>query len=313
MQNFRLLSYYEEDKLSYDEKINYYKSLKEFLQSIDTPIAKKIYLDFCNVMNKKIVRNIIEKVKGYDLIIENQNLIPNKPVIFASSHQDFHDHFNVVLSIPYHAIILNNVNVSKIVKIALGINGIEYVDRDNPASRFTSKMDLMEYLSKGKSIVIFPEGTYNCSPNKLILPFHSGVIDISKKMQVPIVPMIQEYFYENLEMNQKGKIEKCIVRFGQPINVGYSDNISSKKEELKEAFSTLRYNIIENKGIYKRSEISEQEYTNYLVSKLKTFESVNSSYEQECNSIYGVNDYFYTMFPINAVNVTKTKKLLKTQ
>lgn len=313
MQNFRLLSYYEEDKLSNDERINYYKNLKDFLQNVDTPINKKVYLDFCNIMNKKIVRGIIDKIKGYDLIIENQSLIPNNPVIFASSHQDFHDHFNVVLSIPYHAIILNNVNVSKIVKIALGINGIEYVDRDNPASRYTSKVDLMGYLAKGKSIVIFPEGTYNCSPNKLVLPFHPGVIDISRKMQVPIVPLVQEYFYENLDTNQKGKIEKCIVRFGQPINVSYNDSTLAKKEELKESFSTLRYDIIENKGIHKRSEISNQEYINYLLTRLKTFESVNSSYEQECNSIYGIDDYFYTMFPINAVNVEETKILLKTQ
>ena len=311
MDGFKLLSYYEEDSLSLEERVVYYQALKEYLKNLPMSASKKLYLDFCQAMNKKIVRGLLDKIKGYDLVVENQDLIPDQPVIFATTHQEFHDHFNVVLSIPYHAIILNNVNVSKAVKIAMGVNGIEYVDRNNPASRYTSKVELMEYVAKGKSVVVFPEGTFNCSPNKLVLPFHSGVLDISRKMQVPIVPLVQEYFYKDAEHSSDGKIEKCVVRFGKPITVSYDDKISDKKEELKEAFSTLRYEIYEGRGVHTRSEITEDEYVNTLISKLKTFESVKSSYEEEAASIYGANDYFYNLFPINAVGVEEANEKMK--
>lgn len=64
----------------------------------------------------------------------------------------------------------------------MGTNGIIYVERNSDLSRFESKIKLMHLLAHGKSVVVFPEGTYNCSPNKLHLPLHSGVIDMALKM-----------------------------------------------------------------------------------------------------------------------------------
>ena len=156
MDNFKILTYEDEKHLSVEEKKAYYIRLKEYLSSLKYSVPKERNLTICEILNKKIVRTIVAKIKGYDLFIENQSIIPNGPVIYASSHQDFNDHFNVVLSIPTHTIILNSSNVPSIIKLVMGIHGIEYVDRNNPQSRFESKLHLMEYLSKGKSIVVFP-------------------------------------------------------------------------------------------------------------------------------------------------------------
>lgn len=298
MKEFRLLSYEEETKLDLEDKIQYYINLKKYLKDLKQPLSQKLYLNLCAAMNKHGVRFVLDKIKPYELEVQNSQNIPSEPVIFASTHQNLYDHFNIVLAIPSHAIILNNINVSKFVKIAMGVNGIEYVDRNNPASRYTSKINLMKYIAKGKSIVVFPEGTYNCSPNKLILPIHSGVIDISRKMQVPIVPVVQEYFYtDDLQEND---IKKCIVRFGKPIDVKYEDDIETKKMELKESLATMRYDIMSENGISKRTSVSDDEYIDYLISKLKIYESVKTTYEDETSSIYGIDDDFYRYFSVNA-------------
>jgi len=304
MSDFQLFSYEEEKKLTIQEQKEYYIFLKEFLKKAHEPNSKKILNKIREVLNKKIVRDIIDEIKGYELEITGQENILKKPVIYATTHQDFYDHFNIVLSIPDHAIILNNINVSKIVKLAMNINGIQYVNRDDYVSKYNAKINLMKYISKGKSIVIFPEATYNCSPNKLVLPFHSGVIDISRKMQTPIIPVVQEYLYEN------NKVKKCFVHFGYPIKVEYDDNKLEKKEELRESFATIRYNLIEKKGLYSRNSINESEYIDYLTSKLKLLELVHSSYEIEEKSIYDYNNEFYQYFPLNAVDIEKAQKKL---
>lgn len=310
MDGFKILTYEEEKKLSTEEKKIYFIRLKEHLSSQKYSLAKEKYLSICEMLNKKIVRNIVDKIKGYDLFIENQSIIPNRPVIYASSHQDFNDHFNVVLSIPTYMIILNSSNVPNIIKVIMGIHGIEYVDRNDSKSRFKSKINLMEYLAKGKSIVVFPEATYNCSPNKPILPLHSGIIDIAKKMQVPIVPLVQEYDFDTSRLDGKNRVKSCTVRFGMPIYVSYDDDIQSKKEELRDAMATIRYNLIEKKGIFDRKTISNEEYISYLLSRLRIMGLMKVNYEIERSAIYGASDEFYQYHPINAVPYNEKGELL---
>lgn len=311
MGDFKILSYEEERKLSNDDKIKYYTELKRYLSSIKYSLSKKIFLKISENINQKVVRYIIDHIKGYNLYIENQKNIPGGPVIYASTHQDFNDHFNIVLAIPNHAIILNSICVPKLVKLAMNINGIEYVDRNCSQSRFNSKINLMEYLSKGKSIVVFPEGTFNCSPNRLILPIHSGVIDIAKKMQVPIVPVVQEYNFDTSKLDGRNRIKDCTIRFGKPINVSFYDDIHLKREELEESLSTIRFEIFKEKEISSRKSISEEEYISFLLSRLHTMELMGVNYEIEKETIYGANDEFYDYFPINAVFSSAQKELTK--
>lgn len=310
MNSFRILSYEEERNLSLEERKIYYINLKEYLSNLKNSKLNKIYLSTCQKLNKKIVRSAINLIKGYDLVIENQNLIPNSPVIFASSHQDFNDHFNVVLSVPTHTIILNSSTVPKVIKLVMGVNGIEYVNRDDSQSKFISKMNLMEHIAKGRSITVFPEGTFNCSPNKLILPLHSGVIDMAKKMQVPVVPLVQEYIFDNSKLDGKNRVISCTVRFGKPIYVSFEDDIQEKKDELRDAMATIRYNIIEEKEIFNRKTISNEEYISFLLSRLKTMKSMNVNYDIETSTIYGANDEIYQYYPINAVPYNERGELL---
>lgn len=313
MNSFKILSYKEEKELTIDERRKYYYDLKIYLKNLSESKIQKIYINICNQLNKKIVRGVIDKIKGYDLVITGQENIPDTPVIYASTHQDFNDHFNVVLSIPDHAIILNTNNVTKSFKFIMGVNGIVYVDRNNADDRFNSKMKLMKYVAKGKSIVVFPEGTYNCSPNKLHLPLHSGVIDIARKMQIPIVPLIQEYTYDDEILDGKTRVKKCRVHFGQPIYVNVEDNIKEKKEELSEIFSTIKYLLIEEKGLFKRENITVEEYINFVKARINTWKMVNVDINDERRTIYGYNDDFYLFHHINDVAFNENNELLETE
>lgn len=320
MDDFKVLSYEEEKKLTLSEKKEYYKNLREYLKSKKSTQVKKLYLGFCEKINGSFIRSVIDKIKGYKLYIEGAENIPdNTPVIYASTHQDYNDHFNVVLSIPDHAIILNTTTVTPLFKFLLGFNGIEYVDRTSSESRFNSKMNLMEYLSKGKSVVIFPEGTFNCSPNELVLPIHSGVIDMAKKMNVPIVPLIQEYKYDPNSSNYKKNVIECHVKFGKPIYVAPEDcldennneSFEAKKEELVEQFASIRYELMERKGMFERKKTSIKEYINFVLARYKTWKSCNVDIDEERKTIKGFADEKYLFTYINDVKYDENNEYVK--
>lgn len=313
MEKFKLLSYDEESRLSIDEKKQYYYNLKLYLQNQPLQINELKNLTFCQSINKYLVRHIIDKIKGYDLIVNGVENIPRGPVIYASTHQDFNDHFNIVLSIPEHAIILNTVSVTKSFKFLMGFNGIVYVDRKKQQSRFDSKLSLMKYISLGKSVVVFPEGTYNCSPNKLHLPLHSGVIDIARKMDVPIVPVVQEYIYQPNMVANNNNVVSCQVQFGTPIYVSLEDDKERKKQELSEAFATIRYELIEAKGIYNRESINNQEYIDYVLGRINTWKKINVDINDERKTIYNERDDFYLFHHINDVAFDDNGNLLPTE
>lgn len=308
--NFRILSYSEESKLTVDQKKQYYEDLKQYLVNLDNRFIDEQYTKLCDFLNPHI-KNLVERVKGYELIIDNTTNIPNSPVIFASSHQNFYDHFNMILSSPTNSIFLNNKNIPLATKLALMVNGVVFVDRTDAESKFNSKISLMKHIVNGKSIIIFPEGTYNCSPNRLILPLHTGAADIAKKMEVPIIPIVQEYFFDESRLDGKNRVVKCILRFGEPFYVCHKDDIKSKTLDLRDELATLRYSIMDEKGLYSRKIITPDEYINSVKIMLRTYKQQKVDYKTEEEAIYGSNEEFYSYFPINALAYSSNGKILQ--
>ncbi len=311
MENFRILSYEEESKLTSNELIAYYKSLKQYLLNYKNNILKNSYTNGCEELHP-LVRKIIDRIKNYDLTITGQENIPNSPVIYVSTHQDFYDHFNLILGVPEHTIILNNGRIALWMKILLNFNGIVYVDRNDSQSKFNSKIELMKYLAKGKSIAIFPEATYNCSPNKFHLRLYSGAVDIARKMQIPIIPIVQEYDYDPLITSYKC-VKSCELRFGTPVYVKYDDDISIKKEELSEQLATMRWDLIEQKGLYSRESITEQEYINYILSRRDSYQKAKVKESDELKALKGYGEEIYLFSYINAIDFDSDGHLLVPQ
>lgn len=63
------------------------------------------------------------------------------------------------------------------------------VDRGNAENRAKSVRNMMSILKKGISIVVFPEGTFNMTPNPL-KDFYDGAFRVSIETQTPIKPIL---------------------------------------------------------------------------------------------------------------------------
>lgn len=308
---FKVLSYEEEATLSKDMLLNYYKELKEYL--INTPFEMLSAGSFttCEKLNK-VIRPLLKQVCGYETIVDGYN--PEGLVgIYAHTHQSKYDHINFVTSNPNHTILLNSEVLANIYKFVLNLNGVVYMNKLSKDSRAKAKLEMIKVLLNNKSVTMFPETTWNCSPNKLFLPSRFGIVDIAKKTGLPIIPVVQEYEYNEEKKDGKERVKKVHVRYCEPIDIHPFDNNIEMMEKYKEAIATTRWNLISEKGIYSRNEVSNKEYSNFLKGKIRNLKKAGIDIDVERQGIFLSDSDFYLFHHINDVECDEKDNLLSTK
>ena len=312
MAKFKIISAVEEQRLSTNELLNYYKELRDFLKNesyIDFSDKGIIIREKFNIVIKKLLKIIIK----YDIDIDGIELIPNEAVIYASSHQDFNDIINSIYAYPEHVLTLNASNISRILKALLNINGVVYVDRDNKESRKMAKYELSKAILKGKSVNLYPEATWNCSPNKLHLPFYMGMIDIARITGAPIIPVVQEYTYDQSKLDGKSHVKSVHIKFGKPVYVSIFDDRFRKLQEFDEIFSTIKWELLEEKGLYHRNDISNMLYVDYIKARINDWKIPNNNIYEEREQVLFADDDFYLFHHVNDVDFDEYGNLLQTE
>lgn len=104
------------------------------------------------------------------------------------------------------------------VHILNAANGCVYVDRKNKNSRTKAKRKLLMLIKEGHSVLLFPEGTWNLTSSKLILPLNWGMLDLSAISGVPIVPIGLVY-----------SSQKRVVNFGNAISCSCEDVLETER------------------------------------------------------------------------------------
>jgi 1-acyl-sn-glycerol-3-phosphate acyltransferase len=177
-----------------------------------------------------------------------------KPIIFAINHSNGHDAPSASLSIKEHFYIMAGDEVRKTTAgKLLGLNGTIWVSRTDKTSKIKAKEEAISILSKGGNILICPEGTWNTSPNKIILPLHWGIIDIAKISGAKIVPIAMNY-----------KDSTCLVNVGEPIEINDIESKVKKIAELTDIMATLMWELLELSPVTKREYVSHDVFDRYI-------------------------------------------------
>ena len=82
-----------------------------------------------------------------------------------------------------------------------------FMDRGNPRQTLECIKKVQEWLEKGRSFVIFPEGTRSQGPD--MNEFKPGALRCAIKAKVPIVPFVIDGSYKTFE--QQGYVKKADV------------------------------------------------------------------------------------------------------
>ena len=302
-----ILTSKEERKLSLDEKAEYYEKLCEYCKErklVNSTMGATIIGPKLKKISNFLARKTSELLTGgkTEFITDGLENIPQGAVIFASSHQGVLDGFVWITDCPKHALVVHSAEASMGLLLAQYNTGLILVTkkREKWQSRINSKLDMLSALLKGHSIIIFPETAWNLSPNKLHLPFNYGFLDVAQKTGKPIVPIVMEFTYDT--SGKKEKITKVHIRYGEPIVVEQSDSLGEKLEEFEEKISTMRWELIAEKGDFQRKEITNMDYINYMKGNLKNLEMGKIDINVERAGIQGAEQEFYKFHHINDVS-----------
>ena len=142
-------------------------------------------------------------------------------------------------------------------------NGAICLDSYNKKDRAIAKDTAIKLLRKGQSLLIYPEGAWNITPNLPVMKLFSGAADIAITAGVDIVPVgiiqdgIKDYYLsigENISTKNYGAKDKYLLT-----------------ARLRDKIATEVWNAMEALPITKRETLSgntRQEFEDFLTSQM---------------------------------------------
>lgn len=194
-----------------------------------------------------LIRGIMPLKTKTRLKILHRAPLPDEPVIFACTHGFREDVEDSLITAGRHAYILvgslEQFFNSRVDNLAGWLNGVILVDREDKESRAASKEKMKAALKQGTSVLMYPEGTWNVSPNKLIAGIFPGVYDVAKETGVKVVP---------IATHRSGAYVYSIR--GKAFDIAKYER-SEGLRILRDRMASKKWRLYEHVGISKRSEL----------------------------------------------------------
>lgn len=298
-------------------KTNLNKTIIETIFKLSKKTYKKSGVKFRKFFNpyltKEFSKTIPHKIKLY----RNDYIKGDKPTIYVATHVFYDDVASIICAIKENMYLVGDTGIKTDISLTeafgLYLNGVKLFEKDREIAPENEHDDLINniqsVLLNNGNILIFPESTWNFSPNRLIreeLPY--GVLKIAKATGAEIAPVAFD------EVNNE-----YLVSVGEKIEL-IGDN-SYDITTVRDSLATLVYELIELKTSLSRAEIGEDEiyWNNYIKSKMQgdnydlsneerlAFRPKNSLTQDELVSdLYGIK---YHSIATNYDEYLKVKKL----
>lgn len=228
----------EISQMTNQEKISYYKKMRDFYKSLpyDSAYRAKQEKRYSAVASIGIpIFNQVFK----PVVFNKENIPTDENVIFASNHLNYYDQFQIISAIGNRPI--HFLTSTKMLAMKRGVfykmTGAISVDREDKIDRRNSKEEIIKTLLNGSDVFIFPEGKTNRT-NVFLNEFHPGAVAIAKTTGKKIVPIA-------INDNYSKNSGPLCVRFGEPMTILPTDDIMEKTEELKGNIGLLIFENME--------------------------------------------------------------------
>ena len=170
---------------------------------------------------------VILKMTGVKVTVIGEENIPDEPVLYVGNHRSF---FDILLTYSRCKRLTGYIAKKEMEKVPLLSIWMRFVyclflDRENPKEGLKTILKAIEYIKKGISICIFPEGTRNKGEELSLLPFKEGSMKIATKTKIPIIPVCikgtEEIMENHLPWIHGGNI---YIEYGTPV---YPDQLEA--------------------------------------------------------------------------------------
>lgn len=172
--------------------------------------------------------------------------LPEEPVIWVSNHEFKDDVLATVLAAGRHAY----VTIASLPQVyntldglSCWINGFILANRKIRDSKRSFVPKAVQVLRSGADILIFPEGVWNKSPNRLLLDFWPGIYRIARQTGARVVPVV--HYIEDDTCRAKKNVIHTVV--DDPIRI---DDLPQDEalSLLRDTMATWRYLMMEAYG-----------------------------------------------------------------
>ncbi len=157
--------------------------------------------------------------EGNYLIVANHACIEDIPTLGQAIKKHFY-------------LLVSDEDQKTIDGLGLELNGVEWVHRTDNESRKKVYSNIVELLKRGKNFAMYPESTWNLSPNQLMMPMNYGCIRIALDAGKQIVPVVT--YFSNL---------KRYTKIGKPYTP--KADLVESIAELRDIMATMMYTLME--------------------------------------------------------------------
>ncbi len=173
----------------------------------------------------------ILNIAGTEITVIGKENIPDEAVLYVGNHRSYFDVLLVYVQCERLTGFVAKDSIEKIPSLRVWMRYLYclFLNRSDAREGLKTILTAIEYVKKGISICIFPEGTRNNGEELSMLPFKEGSFKIATKTGCPIVPVSinnsAEMFENHIPLLKKTHV---VMEYGKPI---YPKELS--KEELK--------------------------------------------------------------------------------
>ena len=203
-------------------------------------IAKSRFVEIIH----PLIFKVFSGVQKYNLKIDGA--VPEKGnYIYIANHFCVNDIPTAAQVIQKHVFALvSDEDRHKLDGLFLELNGVIWTSRTDKSMRRKSKDEVVWRLKRRENVLMYPEATWNNSPNLLMLPMNYGCVTISQETAVPIIPL---YLFFHKESNT------CYVKIHKPF-VPFDDRVESINK-LRDIMATTAFNYMEKYNASTRAKM----------------------------------------------------------
>jgi 1-acyl-sn-glycerol-3-phosphate acyltransferase len=172
--------------------------------------------------------------------VGKENIKKGQHYLVIANHSSYSDIATLFKALPFH---LNFIGKSELKKVPflgwyMKMSGMIFIDRKNARKSKVSLNEATDVLKKGKSVVIFPEGTTSITGD--IAPFKKGGMVLAHDAESTILPIridgTANVWPSDNNLNMKSG--KVLVTIGKPIPFAEYQN-QNTSEFLKDLRQTI--------------------------------------------------------------------------
>ena len=272
------LSNKELEKISVEEKISYYSTLKEKYLNEQ---VKHINI------GHEIIAKIYPALRKYDYeIIGAENIPDNGKALFLCNHSNSHDFFT-----PHEifkklgsnvSVFCANDDINLATQALFAFCDAVLIDRRDKKSTEEGILKFSSNLASGMPGVLYGESTWNLHPYKPMHQLKTGAATMAAITEVPIIPTIFEYVEVPKICDTESELyTKCIVKFGRPITISREENLITQTNKLQMIMEQSRLELWNELGTMKTclDDVDKEIYLNHTY--LKKFDAFGFTYDSE--------------------------------